>query len=496
MINNTRILKCLFVILLLLVFSFFIYSILFGNIHISHIDEISYFNGARLFYETGSLKAPICCYGQRSVIGEFGWYGPAYHIIYGGLFKLFGFNPFVFYFFHFALYLLSLIIIGRLNFDINSKLVILICVAIFGPSLTYVFSFFPVTLHIFMGIFLTYILFNIDNKFYRNLYIITIFVFFIIHITFAMWILGLIPFSRNKKELTKNFFLTLIFLIMSFIYLKYFLAPSTVENGLAVIRDFWGYSSFIALQKNAIRNLVYINIKTNYTQIVIILMCLYLLAMLFYHYRNSSTKFNLFKCDFKIRLLYSGILISFSVFFSMILLYDCRDFFLIKQTSSFFTLLITIIVLNNRKTILFLLIIFIFGLPGVFSQAYSTMKEKRDTYLLVNNDPVLNSEIEKIKTLKKSDNAEIEIFIDKMLFEMHQGIDVSIFPNSNYWGDPILYSLGVGEGIYYDFLKSLNFALEQGIFDYVICKDTLDYGNLELLFSNNFFKVYKVLKNN
>ena len=58
----------------------------------SHIDESSYFSGAKVFAETGSLKSFSSINEERSKIGEYNWYGPVINYIYGGIAKVFGFN--------------------------------------------------------------------------------------------------------------------------------------------------------------------------------------------------------------------------------------------------------------------------------------------------------------------------------------------------------------------------------------------------------------------
>ena len=76
----------------------------------SYEDELIYYNSAKLFNESNSLKSAFCLNEDRSYIGDFNWYGPFYHVIYGGTAKVFGFNNIFFIVFNYFLFLGSILI--------------------------------------------------------------------------------------------------------------------------------------------------------------------------------------------------------------------------------------------------------------------------------------------------------------------------------------------------------------------------------------------------
>ncbi|MFN5370375.1 MAG: hypothetical protein ACK5B6_02835 [Bacteroidia bacterium] len=76
-----------------LVFFIIFYAFRTGNgVRPTHEDDCIYFNSARLFYETGSLKAWGFIDSNVSLIGEYNWYGPGYGLLYGGISKIFSFH--------------------------------------------------------------------------------------------------------------------------------------------------------------------------------------------------------------------------------------------------------------------------------------------------------------------------------------------------------------------------------------------------------------------
>lgn len=205
----------------------------------THEDDCIYFNSAKLFYETGSLKAWGFIDNNVSRIGEFNWYGPGYGLLYGGISKMFSFNEgatiiyFHFLFLLFALYLMSRII------DKKYSVPFLI---ITSGVIPYLFSFQPVMFHysasVILGAFLFKYYSNLDNIEIRNRYLfkflILVFLFSFFRVTTIFWLSGLLADFKSFKRWLFNLSLFFAGLILSIVFIQLFTAPMYISAGAEI----------------------------------------------------------------------------------------------------------------------------------------------------------------------------------------------------------------------------------------------------------------------
>src|SRR5579859_2848580 len=68
------------------------YAFMHGSYYLAHEDETIFYNSARLFAQTGSVRAEDCINETVAKVWQCNWYGPMYSIFYGTIAKIAGVN--------------------------------------------------------------------------------------------------------------------------------------------------------------------------------------------------------------------------------------------------------------------------------------------------------------------------------------------------------------------------------------------------------------------
>lgn len=327
---NNRVLKAINVICLIGL-SILIWKAFQRNQYfVAEPDECIYYNSARLFCETGSVSAPVAVNGQTSVIGQCDWYGPMYHLLYGGVAKLFGFSIYNFLIVNILCFIGILALVYTTAFDTETKLYITAAFMSSYVFIAYMFQLYPEPVNLLFDTSLVLLLKKIYDNQLKDipnrkaiiLYALLVLLFSTFRVSTVFWMFGLLAFSRSKNQLYGIVGLCLVTIGLVLVYMHYFNAPYE-----GIFTDLFNgpftFSKILVVVKSGASNIYLFFTHSNsfYDG-------LYLLLIVFslFNYWVTRNRFVLSAC-----------IISLLSLFILLILYTSESSFLNKQTA-FFTL--------------------------------------------------------------------------------------------------------------------------------------------------------------
>ncbi len=485
----------------LLIIAFLFFSAIFvinftsavgdGKFYPCDQDEAIIFSSAKLFYETGSVKAASMISEDSSKILGTSWYGPFYHLLYGGLAKVFGFHKgLIIIYTNFILLALSLLLFYFCFPEKNNRLFGIFLLLISPVLMPYFFTFFPQVLSIFFSVILLYLIINVNNKYELNqnykkeIYLFLGFVLFfsLFKVTYVFWAVGILPFFRTRKEFFKNAILFFFTFLIVYLYMSYFIAPpyASQMKVLSLLKKFKIIALLGAFFSQISYNLSYyfLNTLRDITSLIT-----FILAMIMF---LSSFKE-------KNRFIFSGALIIALYYLVLLAFYNPHYYYLTKQTMPIYPLILYLYVnYFKERYALVILVIFISFIPQNINTTLSNIKQRRIGYL--NYEENYKSLREAFNELKKWVHQDKESII---LWDYDEhgypGSNTGvIIPNSNNAGKAIRYTTNiywtkVPDSLQFEFHKKLPV-------DFVLSKDSLSLKNLQLIHKNNFYHFYKRIK--
>ena len=226
------ILKLLLAAQLLLLSYLFFSAIGDGRYFVAHEDEVINFCSAKLFSETGSVRAESCITEDVSRIGRMNWYGPGYHLLYGSMRNIFGDSPTLFIQLHYAFALLTVLLVLFLPVPVENKLLIANALIFTQQFTSYIFTYFPEALHLLLALVLILLLIFIqrskgaaERNRYVTFFIIMVLILTIARVTTIFWLAALIGLSESRSTALKMTFVFMACLFMTLLYMKFFTAP-------------------------------------------------------------------------------------------------------------------------------------------------------------------------------------------------------------------------------------------------------------------------------
>ena len=226
------ILKLLLAAQLLLLSYLFFSAIGDGRYFVAHEDEVINFCSAKLFSETGSVRAEGCITEDVSRIGRMNWYGPGYHLLYGSMRNIFGDSPTLFIQLHYAFALLTVLLVLFLPVPVENKLLIATALIFTQQFTSYIFTYFPEALHLLLALVLILLLIFIqrsngaaERNRYVTFFIIMVLILTIARVTTIFWLAALIGLSESRSTALKMTFVFMACLFMTLLYMKFFTAP-------------------------------------------------------------------------------------------------------------------------------------------------------------------------------------------------------------------------------------------------------------------------------
>jgi hypothetical protein len=472
---NLFIIVYIIIVVLLVSFSFF-QGLLKGGYYPVYEDEMIYYNSAKLFMETNSTKAFTCINEQRSAVGEYNWYGPSYHIIYGGIAKLFGFNQNMFIVFNYILFILTISISFLINTTLRNKLLFTAILISSYSAFTYLFSYFPESLQIFLTIILLVLYSRIDvSKKYYYAFIGLVLLFSLIRYSTVFWIFSILFNENIKQTLRVRIILSFLVFSLVIIWFKFFTAPAYVVG----LKDVHGSVNMgiIGIIKSAIINgyknyILFFN-KGNFQMISVLL----IFIVVSYNFIikkiiNNLSIFGLF-------------IICVLAFLVFIFFYTALPVYFEKQTMFIFPILIYCLIKTEYNLKLLLMIsIFLF-----FPFSWFKMEENKNLRIIskisLKNNIKLEKDLEGIFNgiHVKKNKVEINVFLQYNDFS-------ELF--INYLGSlpvskgktPVLYTVNLNEKIkFYNKIK----------LDFIISKHYLKNKRARLIKKGDYYYLYKVI---
>lgn len=207
-------------------------SIRDGHYFLAHEDEAINYCSAKVFSETGSVRAEGCIAEEVSRIGQMNWYGPGYAVFYGSLLSIFGDIPTLFIKLHAASALLSLMLIFALPISGEQKLLMATITTFTQTFTAYIFTYFPESFHFLVAIVLIFFLLKVHQETEKRrqrpweiCFVLLVLVAILFRVTYVFWLAALILVSESRSKAWKRAVLFLAVLAVTLLYMKLFTAP-------------------------------------------------------------------------------------------------------------------------------------------------------------------------------------------------------------------------------------------------------------------------------
>lgn len=236
-----------------ILYSYFVVCVLivlFSDILPYLQDDTIYFTSAKQF----SINQT--CYGNSiidfnySKVGEFNWYGPGYHLIYGSLSCIFGFNEGK------SILIFNIILWSLITYCFSKKFPLqafsITLTLLLSPFFFYQFSFYPIILNTFVGLLAYFVLLRIDEKDSQTKSLLYFFLIIIVGVFFRIslvFLFGLIfKQAKNYRTIFKYSTIFLLLIFTAWLYQIFFCAPMYINaDEIIGLISQKKYSSFIII---------------------------------------------------------------------------------------------------------------------------------------------------------------------------------------------------------------------------------------------------------
>ncbi|OFY70877.1 MAG: hypothetical protein A3G23_12210 [Bacteroidetes bacterium RIFCSPLOWO2_12_FULL_37_12] len=465
--------KILFITSSSILFSLFVYAIYDGKFFPTSEDETIYYNSARLFQQTNSIQASDCVMEEVSKIGRCNWYGPFYNIFYGSLAKIIGYESIQFVIIHFLLILSCFLLIYKFPLESMIKWQIALCFILSEVANVFIFTYFPESFHLFSGFVLTFLLiliFQNDNPFYKYLYIASVLFFTFTRPTAIFWMIGLIPFAKNKMEYWIYAIIFVSGVLVTMIFQKFFFAPAWA-SGLKTIDYLYKFEVFKFINHSSKQ---FFQNGKNLFQV-----------------HNSFVIFFFFLTFIRALIIKNKFLTSTALICSVILVlllafYDTNPLFFIKQVAFMIPLMITANLTikspRNYLIILFMLLTF----PFTIRFTYSKIRDSKSAYTYRENQKEFVSSLADIVNYVEPEKKNTILWSYN---EYHYPAAEALIPLATSKGFPILYTTNITDT---NAPPEEKFRLYNKLkVDYILSRFQLAKPELKLLVSNKYYYFYK-----
>ncbi len=479
--NRIIFLSILFLMLLLL-FTYFVYQSTSLNYLPIFSDEYGYYLDAKSFWLYNRIDAPLTLNESYSLIGHAGFHGIMYSVFYGSFFKLLAFlgiDPsitlvnmvLVFFLFGFLAY-------SRM--DLENKLLIGIVFLSNFIFIIYISSSMSEIFHYSFAVVVGYLLHLVyktrENKY---LYLLIGLIFFLIFFR-ESWVFvffGLFPLAKSFKDIVKYSIVLLIGLVVVILYQKYFQAPYVIDyfHNLKLQLD----SGSLIDVLHSVYDRFLINLNKYFAteayeryRFVFYYKYLFAVVLLYALYASFRTRS---------RTILSGTIIAFVFFSSLLVLYDPFGWREVRVLAAPFILLTVILILNKKHFAVYMIILFqMLTINAVINtkQNVDLMRQKMNLYI-------------KESQALLDDFSEFGKYLD--FFEKKRVVvlmDWNLIPVDN---SAMIYQLPLflnGKNISYSFIYR-HFDIMDSICDLYISNKEENNSNMKLIGNNQNFYFYR-----
>lgn len=452
--------------------------------YLAYEDEVINYCSAKVFSETGSVRAEGCITEDVSRIGQMNWYGPGYAVMYGASQDFFGEDPTLFIKIHFVLALLSITIIFFIPSSLESRL--LFCSALlFTEQFTgYIFTYFPESIHLFFAIIfilLITLIYQAKDVRKRNLYV-TIFIGLVFAVvllrsTAIFWLTSLIGLSQTRKMMISMIIVFLVGLGITLLYMRYFTAPPYAGDMQKIdqLFEFDLFGFIFKTIKATMRN-TFSLLKSGSFGVYILLLLMGIAMVRWWQTKE--------------RLLLAALLVSISLVGALMAYYSAGPWYFLKQSAILIPLIIFVLMVTNSPPMLKYGILMggMLIFPLLYENISITILERQNAYNGWQNSKPFQSALNEL-TNHISEDSEVTVVWCYNEYDYGSAAE-ALLPFSTASGHPILYTTNIATA---QDKPEVRFQLHHKLkVNYILSRYPLELPAVRLVHSTQFYHFYKI----
>lgn len=347
------------------------------NYHPVWNDEHFYYINANAYFQNNTLAAALTLNGKGSIIFKCDPHGFAYPLLHGSFAKLIGWHSSNFILFNFLLIALSIVLIFYLlPVSLNKKIYIIAIFLLFPFIPLYAFTYMQELIQVFFAVLLGVLLYHIseekNNKKLIVIFVLAIVVASLFRGSWFFWLIGLLPFANNKRELLYFFILFILGFFASIAFVNLFgeAVPNYFSQMIALLLDGKIYEVAHSLFMHTLNNVKLYLFSTNSSLVYFSMKFLTAGVIGFFSYHAIKTK------D---KMSISIVLMGLVNFILVFIFYDANYWREIRTLSPlfYFSILFLVLKLDNKSNY-----ILIAALTALFTLTFKIslqqIKERND----------------------------------------------------------------------------------------------------------------------
>lgn len=458
-----------------------------GRYFLIHEDEVINYCSAKVFSETGSVRAESCISENVSRIGEMNWYGPGYSIMYGAMRLMFDQSPSLFIKIHFTFALITIILIlFFLPISLEDRL-LSGSILIFTEQFTgYIFTYFPESFHLLIAVIFTLLIIKIHQSTDGNMknrfiiiFIMLVIVVSLSRVTTIFWLAGLIGVSACRKERKKMILVFAVGLVVILLFMRYFTAPP-YAGGMQKIDRLFKLDILDFISKTVLSTLgnTFRLLKSSSIVVYILLVLVIMAAVRWWQTKHQ--------------ILGAALLISISLLGALMAYYSAGEWYFLKQSAILLPLLIISLILTSssqvfKYTILILSFLFF---PLLYKNVSNSINEHKKAFQALQSYRSFQNALNELPDFI-SEQSNITILWLYTEYDFGSTTE-AILPFSTKHGNPILYTTNIVSASDTPEVKFERFNKLK--INYVLSRTTLSLPHLQLVHATEFYNFYRIEK--
>ena len=479
------ILKLLLAVQLLLLGYLFFSAIGEDRYFVAHEDEVINFCSAKLFSETCSVQAEGCITEDVSRIGRMNWYGPGYHLLYGSMRSLFGDSPTLFIQLHFAFALVTVLMVFFLPVPVEIKLLIANTLVFTQQFTSYIFTYFPEALHLFLALVLIFLLILIhrskhvgEKNRYVILFITLVLILTIVRVTTIFWLAALIGLSESRSMALKMTFIFVTGVLMALLYMKFFTAPPYAGE-MQKIDQLYEFN-LVGFVLKTLRAMA----RSAFTLVMSGSVSVYFLLTLILAATGRWWKS-------KEQFLLASLLVSLVLMAALMAFYSSHPWYFLKQSAVLIPLLIVALMLSAGPSklkygiLVMSLVTFLF----TFQSIRDIIRERRDAFTRVQGSQPFIVALQQLPQFITEQRSVIILWCyNEYDFG---GATEALLPFSTKDHQPILYTTNI---VSTDETSEVKFQLHNKLkVDYLLSRMPVESPSLQQVHATGYYHFYKII---
>ncbi|MBP6022209.1 hypothetical protein [Ferruginibacter sp.] len=432
-------------------------------------DEFFYYTNANSFFQNNTLQAALTFNGSGSRLIGADAHGFAYPLLNGGIAKIFGWHTLNFIYTNLFFVLAALAVVWfQKDIAARQKLLITASVLCFPFFVLFGFTYMQESIHILFAIAcssLIYKIYKTGQSKHCIIFVLVVLVAAAFRPLWFFWLIGLIPFAKNKLQKKSFIFIFLTGVLASFAFTYFFTeaVPNYFSSLINLMQQGDFITAFTSLVKHFVYNVYAYFFSTNDTLIYLPVKYLILLPLIVFVVKAIKHKSSLYT---------SITLIGFVNFSMLFLFYDVFKWREIRVLAPFFYFSVFYLITETGRYFKYiqvaaLAVLFILTLPltGQWIQG-------RNIHLA---EEVNNSRIEFDLIAQKVESGKL-IFINYTPAD--SSLDLILLPVKNKTNQPVRYIAP-----YYNSKKA--------VYDYILNKPGTSSKD-SFLISNKYYQLQSI----